>query len=963
MSTSSLESDGCCCYAGVGWPVWTFRARQTTLDRDSFETVVTFLASVPLFKTQLPRSELPKVAQQLVMKAWAPGSQVVRQGATGRAFFLIKSGEAVVSCVTADGTDKQLAYLSPGDWIGGHCLTAERPNVATVTAKGPAYLVTLSMSKRAFETCGLKSHLKIPKRPAMHASMYRRSGRHGGDKPPSREDMSGANSLSLHEQEFIVGALKRNANLRAFCGALNSDTVLRSIAANAEKRHVSSGTVLARQGDVGSEFFIISEGSLRVLAHSVKNDEHWSVEAAMAHFSMAERLRRKQSFMAELYKPMQNGTKRRATCGVTAAPVQGNGTRWYSGRTGRTNDSTSSSTTHDSPRSPLSPKVPSSSRPPSWTGNKGKKSSMPNGTGGESSSALVDRPLSPRKRGPDCGDALVTLGSQDSFGELSLLYNTRREATVEAVEDSVVFALRRHHFRKLIARDSPRIKEYWALLGEVDVLMPLLQSERWDLACSVSDFVTFGPKQRILHQGKPRAMSQWYIIHSGSARLVQDTTEPDGSVQTRVLGEFGRASYFGERSMMRKGSSSDAQPEASVDAGEHGVTCLTFDGALIFELFDTLTRLRGEAISFPALSLDIAEWARSKQQRCTDRRPQSATPGNLGDLRRLQCVGILGEGGFGRVFLVYDPFTEKRCAVKRISKGWVRKEKMLNQVIWERDLMSMLDSRFIIHLSACYKDEQFFYLQMEAALGGDLWEVTSKHPRAFYHDAATGSIVRFFAACILSALEHLHERKIAFRDLKLENVLLDSNGYGKLCDMGLARFIIGSARTFCGTADYMAPEMIDPPHKHDVNVDWWGLGVLSYELTCGQTPFDDDGMDSQEQRALAIRRNQETGDLWFPPVCPIPTQDFIARLLQKLPYRLGAQGGANDLREHIFFTEAGFSFEALYAGKLRCPLLAVGWKPKEPALQPNGKKLTELEEGDRIFVPCVDDRSSWDHSF
>ena len=114
-------------------------------------------------------------------------------------------------------------------------------------------------------------------------------------------------------------------------------------------------------------------------------------------------------------------------------------------------------------------------------------------------------------------------------------------------------------------------------------------------------------------------------------------------------------------------------------------------------------------------------------------------------------------------------------------------------------------------------------------------------------------MTRFYAANVLCALEYMHQYSIAYRDLKPENLLIDSSGYIKLCDLGFAKVIEGRSCTFCGTPDYMAPEFLQYK-AHDLSVDVWAFGVILFEMSVGTTPFDQESMQDIFLRILDYHR-------------------------------------------------------------------------------------------------------------
>jgi len=307
-------------------------------------------------------------------------------------------------------------------------------------------------------------------------------------------------------------------------------------------------------------------------------------------------------------------------------------------------------------------------------------------------------------------------------------------------------------------------------------------------------------------------------------------------------------------------------------------------------------------------------------------------------------------------------------ALKVLSKGHIQQQGAERLVSWERELMTMVSSPFVIRLHRTFKDPQFVYFLLEAALGGSLVSVLQYHPEVFSTDIPRGSSMAFYVGCITNALEHLHERRIVHRDLKPENVLLDEAGYAKVCDLGFARFVLSRTNTLAGTPEYMAPEMIDFPHTHGHAVDWWALGVLTWELLAGQTPFQDDGVCDPVARLLAIRRSQELGlppyTFSFPAIC----KPFVSRLLLKSPNeRLGAgPRGAEEVREQPFWKAIKFDHAALQAQTLPSPYQKA-WADPADATADGSDFRTKCQLGlapnDSIFMQYTPNDKDWDSKF
>jgi serine/threonine protein kinase len=198
-------------------------------------------------------------------------------------------------------------------------------------------------------------------------------------------------------------------------------------------------------------------------------------------------------------------------------------------------------------------------------------------------------------------------------------------------------------------------------------------------------------------------------------------------------------------------------------------------------------------------------------------------------LSELKPKAVLGKGAFGNVKLVVHGKSNESYALKCLSKKEIVENEVEYHVLDEKKIMLMLDHTFIVKLHNTYQDKSQLYLLLEVALGGELLQIMDRQPEGFFKEDA----VRFYAASLVEVFKHLHEQRIAYRDLKPENLLLDATGYLKMCDFGLAKVVPQRTFTLCGTPEYMAPEMI-LGKGHDTAVDYWSLGVLIYELCAGK---------------------------------------------------------------------------------------------------------------------------------
>lgn len=274
----------------------------------------------------------------------------------------------------------------------------------------------------------------------------------------------------------------------------------------------------------------------------------------------------------------------------------------------------------------------------------------------------------------------------------------------------------------------------------------------------------------------------------------------------------------------------------------------------------------------------------------------------------LQELGCLGNGAFGAVSLVRCHVTQQTFALKAVSKGLIIEQQLQANIKNERDIMQSVFCPFLVKLAATFNRGQFLYLLIEPCMGGDLYTVYRQEDLFGSQEHA-----RYFAACVSLGFDHMQRRNIIYRDLKMENLVLDAKGCCKLCDFGTSVFAFPWAFTLCGTPEYMAPEVVTG-RGYNNTVDWWALGILVYEMLMGETPFVAD-------EPLTILRNIRQGidtvdfpegHLWC---------DFVRGLCaDKYDRRLPAlPGGIRNIIEQDWFVEVDFDWDLLEKCQMQPP--------------------------------------------
>ncbi|XP_059479855.1 cGMP-dependent protein kinase, isozyme 2 forms cD4/T1/T3A/T3B isoform X1 [Neocloeon triangulifer] len=480
---------------------------------------------------------------------------------------------------------------------------------------------------------------------------------------------------------------------------------------------------------------------------------------------------------------------------------------------------------------------------------------------------------------------LSTLAPGKVFGELAILYNCKRTATIKAATDCKLWAIDRQCFQTIMMRTGLiRQAEYTDFLKSV----PIFKNLPEDTLIKISDVLEetfYNEGDYIVRQGARG--DTFFIISKGKVKVTikqQDTT------QEKYIRTLHKGDFFGEKALQ-----GDDLRTANIIADDaEGVSCLVIDRETFNQLISTLdeirTRYKDEVVERRRINEEFKEVR----------------------LQDLRIIATLGVGGFGRVELVQIMGDHNRSfALKQMKKAQIVETRQQQHIMSEKEIMGEANCDFIVKLFKTFKDQKYLYMLMESCLGGELWTIL--RDRGHFDDSTT----RFYTACVVEAFDYLHSRNIIYRDLKPENLLLDVNGYVKLVDFGFAKKLVHGRKTwtFCGTPEYVAPEVI-LNRGHDISADYWSLGVLMFELLTGTPPFT--GADPMKTYNIILKGIDA---IEFPRNITRNATALIKKLCRDNPAeRLGYQkGGISEIQKHKWFD--GFNWEGLRIHTLIPPIL------------------------------------------
>ncbi|XP_057595524.1 ribosomal protein S6 kinase alpha-2 isoform X2 [Hippopotamus amphibius kiboko] len=290
------------------------------------------------------------------------------------------------------------------------------------------------------------------------------------------------------------------------------------------------------------------------------------------------------------------------------------------------------------------------------------------------------------------------------------------------------------------------------------------------------------------------------------------------------------------------------------------------------------------------------------------------------DPSQFELLKVLGQGSYGKVFLVRKvkgSDSGQLYAMKVLKKATLKVRDRVRSKM-ERDILAEVNHPFIVKLHYAFQTEGKLYLILDFLRGGDLFTRLSKEVMFTEED------VKFYLAELALALDHLHGLGIIYRDLKPENILLDEEGHIKITDFGLSKEAIDHdkrAYSFCGTIEYMAPEVVNR-RGHTQSADWWSFGVLMFEMLTGSLPFQ--GKDRKETMALILKAK-----LGMPQFLSLEAQSLLRALFKRNPCnRLGAGlDGVEEIKRHPFFVT--IDWNKLYRKEIKPPFKPAVGRPED----------------------------------
>jgi len=509
----------------------------------------------------------------------------------------------------------------------------------------------------------------------------------------------------------------------------------------------------------------------------------------------------------------------------------------------------------------------------------------------------------------------VTLQPGAHFGERALVTSEPRAANVIGAEVGSCFVIDRPTFEKVLGNFSNvimRSQDKVILEGVSTLKRARLESIAMESLASAVVEKTFKAKD-VIQESKTECEAAVYLVREGSVSI-----QEDGQSIRRLVQAGG---YFGDENLLADADGcadkSGLMTSACTIICEDDVVCGVLTLKQCRLIFDTV-----KAFDHPDESkmYDFRGSALIKR-RSTIKEVMADNPIDMNDLEKDK---LLGEGQFGEVWLVKadiwgtgeeDDIEEFALKIQSLNTG--EGDDFAAAVKREKEVISSLEHPFIVDLVSAYENEEESLMLMTVVEGGELWNVVHREQdNGEWISGVPEDHARFYSLVIADTVAYMHHKHVIFRDLKPENILIDKDGYPNIIDFGFAKVVHHKTFTFCGTPQYVAPEII-LSQGHTAGVDHWALGVLIYEMIAGENPFFYDGLGTSELYEIIAKEEP------YPIEANVSDEvkSIIDGLLEKDPtQRLGnLKGKDRDILSHPWFSNSDLDLKLLKEKTFKAP--------------------------------------------